>query len=157
MIGLILISFITLQTFHYILHISQIVYVIIVILLFLLEYFIILFSILLISSSLFSIQAAFLFVLCTEHWNRTPPECSVQFVGRENLTLKEQRGWHLTEYTVQLRTTCVSEKSCKLRWQVSSHCLWRNPKALASQQAQTNRGNYKIKPFVSSFIRLLSY
>ena len=47
MIGLILISFITLQTFHYILHISQIVYVIIVILLFLLEYFIILFSILL--------------------------------------------------------------------------------------------------------------
>ena len=156
MIGLILISFITLQTFHYILHISQIVYVIIVILLFLLEYFIILFSILLISSSLFSIHATFLFLLCTEHWNRTPPEC-VRFVGRENLTLKEQRGWHLTEYTVQLRTTCVSEKSCKLKWQVGSHYLWRNPKALASQQAQTNRGNYKIKPFVSSFIRLLNY
>ena len=61
-------------------------------------------------------------------------ECSVRFVRRENLTLKEQRGWCLTEYLCTIKDHLCVRKSCKLRWQVSSHCLWRNPKALTSQQ-----------------------
>lgn len=34
---------------------------------------------------------------------------------------------------------CV-RKSCKLRWQVSSHYLWRNPETLPSQQAVQEMG-----------------
>jgi len=53
-------------------------------------------------------------------------ECSVWFVGWENLTLKEQWEWRLTEYLYTIKDHLCIRKSCKLRWQVSSHYLWRN-------------------------------
>lgn len=64
----------------------------------------------------------------------------MRVVAGENLTLKEQRGWCLTEYLCAIKNDLCVRKSCKLRWQVSAHYLWRNPETLPSQQAVQEMG-----------------